>query len=128
MVNTATPDPTNRRKDEHLDLVLAGEGVSTASTGLEQVQFVHNALPEISYDEIDLSVDFLGKRLKAPLLISSMTGGPQRAGMINRNLAEAAEALGIAFAVGSQRVSLEGGASKGLGRELRQLAPTIPVL
>ena len=47
--------------------------------GWKAFEFVHNALPELSYDEIDLSVDFLGKRLKAPLLISSMTGGPQRA-------------------------------------------------
>ncbi|HEY0164685.1 MAG TPA: hypothetical protein VGB39_04850, partial [Sphingomicrobium sp.] len=128
MVDSGKTGETSIRKGEHLDLVLAGEGVPAGTTGLEHIRFVHNALPELDYGEIDLGVDFLGRRLGAPLLISSMTGGPQRAALINRNLAEAAQALGIAFAIGSQRVSLEGGASEGLGRELRTLAPTIPIL
>ena len=128
METTDKTDRTQVRKDEHLDLVLAGAGVAAGTTGLEQVHFIHNALPEVDYAEIALGVDFLGKRLRAPLMISSMTGGPQRAAAINRNLAEAAEDLGIAFAVGSQRVSLEGGHAQGLGRELRTLAPTVPIL
>lgn len=102
--------------------------MASCSTGLERVQFIHNALPEIDWDEIDLSVDFLGFRLRAPFLISSMTGGPDRAATINQNLAEAAERLGIAMAVGSQRISLEGCASSGLGRELRTIAPTVPLI
>jgi isopentenyl-diphosphate Delta-isomerase len=100
--------PTQRRKKEHLELCLEpGSVEAPGGTGLDRYAFVHNALPEIDIDEIDLSTTFLGKRLKAPILISSMTGGFDVAGKINRNLAAAAEHLGIAMGVGSQRVALE---------------------
>jgi isopentenyl-diphosphate delta-isomerase len=78
--------------------------------------------------QIDLGTSFLGRTLRAPLLISSMTGGPARAATINRHLAEAAQALGIALGVGSQRIALETGADHGLTRQLRQLAPDVPLL
>ena len=100
--------PTQRRKKEHLELCLQpGSVEAPGGTGLDRYAFVHNALPEIDIDDIDLSTTFLGKRLKAPILISSMTGGFDVAGKINRNLAAAAEQLGIAMGVGSQRVALE---------------------
>src|SRR2546423_14572192 len=99
--------PTQRRKKEHLELCLDPSVESRAGTGLDRYAFVHNALPEVDIDEIDLATTFLGKRLKAPILISSMTGGFDLAGKINRNLAAAAERLGIAMGVGSQRVALE---------------------
>jgi len=92
------------------------------------VRFEHVALPEISLDEIDLSARFLGRTLSAPLLISSMTGGVARAVHINAHLAEAAGALGIAFAVGSQRVALEEGAAAGFDRSLRDKAGAAPIL
>jgi isopentenyl-diphosphate delta-isomerase len=79
-------------------------------------------------DEIDLSLPFLGRRIGAPLLVSSMTGGPARATAINRNLAEACQALRLPLAVGSQRVALEAGEAGGLGAELRRLAPSVPLL
>ena len=86
---------TQQRKKEHLELCLDTESVSSPSrTGFEAYRFVHNALPEIDIDEIDLSTTFLGKRLKAPILISSMTGGFDLARKVNRNLAAAAQALG----------------------------------
>lgn len=78
--------------------------------------------------DVRLATPFLGRTLSAPFLISSMTGGPNRASTINRHLAEAAEALGIAFAVGSQRVALETGGCGGLTRQLRRLAPSVPLL
>ena len=116
------------RKSDHLQIVLSGAGHAHAvTTGFERIRFEHCALPECNYDEIDLSVTFLGRRLRAPLLISSMTGGPQRAADINQRLAEAAEAHQIAFAVGSQRIALEGGPDNGIGRAIRRAAPTIPV-
>jgi len=118
-----------RRKEAHLDIVLAGgANADAASTGFERVRFAHNALPEIDFAAIDLGAHFLGRRLAAPLLISSMTGGPHRAGAINQSLARAAQALRIAFAVGSQRIALEHAADAGLGRELRRLAPDVPLL
>ena len=119
------------RKSDHIDIVLgasrSGEAPQVAS-GLETIRFEHCALPELSLADIDLSVGFLGKRLKAPLLISSMTGGPERAARINAHLAEAAEEMGIALAVGSQRIAIEGRASGGLDRALRRLAPSVPIL
>lgn len=116
------------RKDQHLDVVLAGGGRHALTTGLEQVRFVHEALPDLDHAAIDLGVDFLGRRLKAPLLISSMTGGPSRAEAINARLAEAAQQLGIALAVGSQRSALENGGAGGLNRGLRDRAPDVPIL
>lgn len=99
---------TQQRKKEHLELCLDAESVAgRQGTGLDRYAFVHNALPEVDIAEIDLSTTFLGKRLKAPLLISSMTGGFELARKVNRNLAEAAQQLGLAMGVGSQRVALE---------------------
>lgn len=99
---------TQRRKKEHLELCLDTEAVSSAhGTGLDSYTFLHNALPEVDMAEIDLSTTFLGKRLQAPVLISSMTGGFELARKVNRNLAIAAQKLGLAMGVGSQRVALE---------------------
>ena len=117
------------RKSEHLDIVLQGDvSARSTTTGLDAVHFEHVAAPEINLDAIDLSTQFLGRRMAAPFLISSMTGGPQRAGAINLALAEAAQTLGIALAVGSQRIAVEGGADCGFTRQLRALAPSIPLL
>ncbi len=117
------------RKDSHLDLVLAGVGSPDGSgTGLDEVRFAHCALPELDLRSIDISIPWLGRKLAAPFLISSMTGGPARAERINRHIAEAAEVLGIAFGVGSQRVALEGAGSTGLDAGLRRAAPSVPLL
>ncbi len=116
------------RKNQHLDIVLGGLGRGGARTGLDAVVFEHVALPELHMDEIDLSLPFLGRRIGAPLLVSSMPGGPSRAEAINRHLAEACEALRLPLAVGSQRVAIEGGDSGGLGAELRRIAPSVPIL
>ena len=117
------------RKSEHLDIVLHGDvQAASVTTGLERVRFEHVAAPELNLAAIDLSTSFLGRRLNAPFLISSMTGGPQRAEGINLALAEAAGQLGIALAVGSQRIALEGGPQGGLSRELRAQAGAVPIL
>ncbi len=116
------------RKDQHLDVILAGKGRHGLGSGLEAVCFVHEALPDLDYGKIDLGADFLGRRLKAPLLISAMTGGPSRAEAINARLAEAAQYLGIALAIGSQRAALEAGGAPGLDMSLRLKAPDTPIL
>ena len=117
------------RKNQHLDVILSGKGGSrTTTTGFERLAFEHQALPELHLDEIDISTRFLGRTMRAPLLVSSMTGGPARAADINRHLAIACAELGIALAVGSQRVAIEGNDAGGLGKELRRLAPNIPLL
>lgn len=117
-----------QRKDEHLNIVLDQRATSSLGNGFEAWQFEHCALPELNLVDIDLSTAFLGRALRAPLLISSMTGGARRAADINRHLAQAAQALGIAMAVGSQRVALETANDHGLTRALRTLAPDIPLL
>ena len=117
------------RKNEHLDIVLGGRGKgATKGAGFDDIAFEHVALPEIDLRDIRLETQFLGKTLRAPLLVSSMTGGPARAEAINRHLAIACEDLGIALAVGSQRVAIEAAAAGGLGRMLRELAPSVPLL
>ena len=117
------------RKDQHVDIVLNG-GVSATSitTGFEHITFKHVATPELSLDEIDLTTTFLDYQLQAPFLISSMTGGPSRSETINRHIAETAQNLGIAFAVGSQRIALEQQGAAGLDKNLRRLAPSVPIL
>ncbi|WP_417307504.1 type 2 isopentenyl-diphosphate Delta-isomerase [Devosia sp.] len=117
------------RKNQHLDIVLSGKAQSNAvTTGLEHIVFEHCALPELDLDAIDLSQPFVGKRLEAPLLVSSMTGGPARAEAINRNLAAACAELGIALGVGSQRIAIEGDGADGFSSDLRKVAPDIVLL
>lgn len=97
-----------QRKLEHLRINLE-EDVTfpQVTTGLERYRFLHNALPEIALDEIDLTTTFLSKRLRVPLLISSMTGGTAEAQRINMHLAEGAQAARIAMGLGSLRATLE---------------------
>ena len=117
------------RKNDHLDIVLDGQrALADTEPGFSAVRFEHCALPELHLDEIDLETRFLDYKLGLPLLISSMTGGAARAVGINRHLAEAAQELRIALAIGSQRVALETGADQGLTRELRRHAPDVPLL
>ena len=97
-----------QRKSEHLRINLEKDvAFPHLTTGLERYRFVHNALPEISIDQVDLATIFLGKRLRLPLLISSMTGGTAEAQRINYHLAEGAQAAGIAMGLGSLRAALE---------------------
>lgn len=121
------------RKSQHLDIVLRGDvGARGVTTGLDAIRFEHVALPEMAIGDVDLSTTFLNRRLGAPLLVSSMTGGPERADGINRAIAEAAQSLKIAFGVGSQRVALESDTAAlsrgGFGRHLRDAAPDVPIL
>jgi isopentenyl-diphosphate delta-isomerase len=93
-----------RRKSDHLDL-CSTDAVKfrDRTTLLECVKLVHQSLPDISLDDIDLGVDILGKRLRAPIAIAGMTGGTDRAADVNRALARIADRRGYAFGLGSQR-------------------------
>ncbi len=101
-------DQTESRKREHIETVL-GEDVAAkgVTTGFERFSLDHVALPELDLDAVDLSIRVMGRRLDAPFLISSMTGGTEKARHINRCLAEAAQDLGVAMGIGSQRAALE---------------------
>lgn len=100
------PDELTQRKDDHLRIVAEGAAAHTGTTLLECVQLVHQALPELALDSIDLSTRFFGKRLRLPFMITSMTGGTDHGARLNAELARMAGQLGIAFATGSQRVML----------------------
>ncbi len=95
------------RKADHIRINLEEDVRSGLTTGLERYRFTHQALPELDLDEVNLSTEIFGKRLQAPILISSMTGGTAEAGEINRRLALAAQETGIAMGLGSQRAALE---------------------
>jgi isopentenyl-diphosphate delta-isomerase len=116
------------RKDDHLRICLEHEvRPRHARTGLAHYRFVHQALPDLALDGVDLSAHFLGRALRAPLIISPMTGGTPSAGAINRRLGEAAQALGIGMGVGSQRAALEDPRLADTYR-VRQVAPDVLLL
>ncbi len=111
------------RKIKHIEVCLKYPvQYTTKTTGFELVDWPYNALPELDLGQIDLETMFLGKRLRAPLLIGAMTGGAELAGQINRNLAIAAETLGVGLMLGSQRVMLERPEAR-FSFEVRQYAP-----
>ncbi len=99
--------PVSRRKADHIRINLEEDVRSELTTGLERLRFEHNALPELDLGSLQLDLVFLGKRLAAPLLISSMTGGTVAAGQINLALARAAQQEGVAMGLGSLRAALE---------------------
>jgi isopentenyl-diphosphate delta-isomerase len=101
-------DIIKQRKLEGLKVPLSNEvQAKTSSTFLEYVHLIHNALPELNFDDIDASTTFLGHKFGAPLIIDSMTGGTPEASKINERLAEVAEALGFGMGLGSQRAGLK---------------------
>lgn len=99
--------PIGIRKTEHLRINLEENVQSGLTSGLDRFHFIHRALPEINLTEVDISQICFSKRLEAPILISSMTGGTSAAGKLNRVLATAAQESHIAMGVGSQRIALE---------------------
>src|SRR2546425_8399687 len=102
----AEPSKTEQRKAEHVNIILQ-ENVSAEYNYWNDVRLVHTALPEIDLDDVDVSVKFFGKRLEAPLIISSMTGGFGVGEEINANLPEAASRVRVAVGGGSQRAAVE---------------------
>lgn len=99
---------TQSRKADHLRICLEEDvQFNRLTNGFDKYHFRHTCLPEIDLQDIDLSTQFLNKKLNYPLLISSMTGGTEQAKLINYRLAEVAQNHGLAMGVGSQRVAVE---------------------
>ncbi|MBN1234746.1 MAG: type 2 isopentenyl-diphosphate Delta-isomerase [Methanotrichaceae archaeon] len=118
---------TSSRKLDHIRICL--EKPEGAEKGpFEDLVLLHKALPEIDEADIDTSCQFLGKKLKAPLMISAMTGGHPDVKQINARLGEAASELGIALGVGSQRAALEDRSLEDTFSVVRDAAPDIPII
>lgn len=125
---TNPPNSTSDRKVEHLRITLNEDVQAKGITvGLENYRFIHQALPEIDLEEIDLSLSFLKKSIQAPILISSMTGGAEWSARINRNLALAAQQWRLPMGVGSQRAAVED-AGLAYSYQIRSYAPDVPLL
>jgi isopentenyl-diphosphate Delta-isomerase len=117
--------PIEERKADHIKINLEQDVRSALTTGLENYHFVHQALPELDLARIDPGLSLFGKKLAAPILISSMTGGTEEAGAINQRLAEAAQEVGVAMGVGSQRAALEHPEQTPTFSIVRETAPDI---
>jgi isopentenyl-diphosphate delta-isomerase len=115
---------TSSRKADHIKINLEEDVQSNLTTGLENFYFMHEALPEINLDQVDTSINIFGKQLSAPMLISSMTGGTEKAREINLALAQAAQKANIAVGVGSQRAAIEDPQLENTFK-IRQAAPDI---
>lgn len=114
-----------QRKGDHIQINLDQDvQAREIETGFERYRFVHSALPELNLDKVDLSTTFLNRVVDAPILISSMTGGFERGGEINQRLAIAAQTLGCALGVGSQRVAIED-SSRAEFFSVRRYAPDV---
>ena len=102
---------TSDRKADHIDICL-NKPISASYNYWDDVQLVHNALPELNLNEIDTEITLFNKKLAAPIIISAMTGGFKTdkydSEVINSNLAMGAAACGIGMGVGSQRVAVIG--------------------
>ncbi|HEY74120.1 MAG: type 2 isopentenyl-diphosphate Delta-isomerase [Chloroflexi bacterium] len=117
-----------QRKSDHIRINLQEDiGFKHVSTGFERYRFTHCAMPGLDLEDVDTSVTLLGKRLAAPLLISSMTGGTPEAGVINQRLAEAAQAASIGMGLGSQRAAIQNPTLADTYR-VRRVAPDILLL
>ena len=107
-VETPASQLVDQRKADHIRINLEEDvSFNKLTTGFEQYFFMHEALPELDLDQIDTSINLFGKTLSTPLFISSMTGGTERANLINRILATAAQEVGMAMGLGSQRAAIE---------------------
>ena len=115
----------HHRKDAHLDLAMAPLAQAAIGNSFDRLRLTHCALPELVLEQINLSSDFLGYSLSAPMFIGAMTGGTPRADAINAALAEVAQAQRIGLAVGSQRAGLQNGQSM---RHMRKRAPDVPLI
>lgn len=113
----------SERKADHIRINLEEDvDFHRLTSGFEHYHFVHQALPELDLSEVDTTITLFGRTLKAPILVSSMTGGTERAGLINQRLAEAVQERGLALGVGSQRAALENPADAA-SFDVRRYAP-----
>lgn len=118
----------SQRKSDHIRINLSEDvNFKHVSTGFERYRFVHCALPGFDLEDVDTSIELLGRPLQSPIFISSMTGGTQEAGLINTRLAEAAQAAGVGMGLGSLRAAIDDASVLDTYR-VRLVAPDILLL
>jgi isopentenyl-diphosphate delta-isomerase len=125
---TIRPGAMAGRKRRHIDVCLTDDVQhGRVTTGFERYRLPYNALTQTNLGEIDLTTDFLGRVLRAPLLVGAMTGGAELSRTINRNLAAAAQRLGIGMMLGSQRIMLDSalGEDAASSFTVRDIAPDV---
>ena len=128
LTSPASSHLNGKRKEEHLSIALNKDiKFKEIQNGLAEFQFVHQALPEINLTDIDIASNLFSRKLKAPLIISPMVGGIDAARRLNRNLAEAAQTLGVGMGVGSQRCAIDDPVSIS-SYQVRGIAPDILLL
>jgi isopentenyl-diphosphate delta-isomerase len=114
----------SNRKEDHIRINLEEDVTSRLTTGLEHYRFIHQALPELALEDVNLSQTLFGKIQRVPLLVSSMTGGTSQSAHLNRTLAQAAQQVGLAMGVGSQRAAILDPALVD-SFQVRQFAPNV---
>lgn len=121
-----THERTSMRKENHVDICI-GENVGYAARELfSDVELLHNPLPELDFDSIITETEFVGKKISAPIIINSMTGGAEKVHGFNKKLAESAEKHNIPLGLGSLRAVLEN-SNLIATFEVRNYAPSIPI-
>ncbi|MEM3023025.1 MAG: type 2 isopentenyl-diphosphate Delta-isomerase [Candidatus Bathyarchaeia archaeon] len=118
---------TEIRKIDHLDIALREDVGFRSSNWLDEAHLIHRALPELDLDDVRLDSEFLGHRIRAPIMIESMTGGTGKASRLNEILARTAEKFGIPLGLGSQRAALESPRLARTFKVAREAAPSIPI-
>lgn len=116
------------RKVEHVEICLYNQVENFTTNYFEYVKLIHQALPGFAFSDVDVSVEFLGKRMSAPIIITGMTGGTEELGKLNEIIAEVAEETGIGMGVGSQRIAIEKKETSSTFAIARKKAPTIPII
>jgi len=111
------------RKDQHIEVSIS-RPVECGDTLLGDVTLVHNALPELNFDEVRTEVEVLGKRLSAPLIVGALTGGTKLSAKVNERLAKSVEKFGLGLYVGSQRVAIERPETRWTFKLVKEHAPS----
>lgn len=112
----------SQRKDDHIHIANQSQD-GPARSGFQDIHLIHQAIPQLDLEDVDLSQLLFGKRLRYPVVINAMTGGTPLAGQINRDLASVAGYHGLAMAVGSQAIALEDATLADTFRVVRSLNP-----
>ncbi len=95
------------RKLDHLRLSLSPHNQALSLRDLDQVELLHEALPEFNFADVDTTTTFAEHKVSVPYFISSMTAGHHLGREINQLFLEFSEEQQVLFAVGSQRRDLE---------------------